>query len=380
MQAAEIIFVTDEIEQKTQRLVELLDRQNLGGILLNGQHNFAWLTAGRSNGIDLSRDNGAAFLLVRPDGKRFVIANNIEMPRLLAEEISSKDFEPVEIAWQAEKVSAGYVIESARRLIEQGAELAADIPLHSGTRAIDDIIARCRYSLTEEETSRYRDLGKEAGKAMRAVIDKLKPGESEIEIAAKVRTELWTFGINSIVTLAAADERIARFRHPLPTENRWRKTLLMVTCAKRGGLIASLSRIICVGAVPDDLMRKTEAAAYVNACLLAATQPGATGTGLYNAAARAYIERGFANEIDLHHQGGATGYRTRDWVAHPKCTETVQASQAFAWNPSLTGTKVEETFIVTDSGPVVITESPDFPRVLTVVDGREYFSPGVLSL
>lgn len=372
--------MTHETEEKTQRLVELLDRQNLGGILLNGQHNFAWLTAGRSNGIDLSRESGAAFLLVRPDGKRFVIANNIEMCRLLAEEISAKDFEPVEIAWQNEKASAAFVVESAKRLIEQGAELATDIPLHSGTRAIDDIIARCRYSLTEEENARYRDLGKDVGKAMRAVVDKLKPGESEIEIAAKVRAELWTFGINSIVTLAAADERLARFRHPLPTENRWRKTLLMVTCAKRGGLIASLSRIICAGAVPDDLMRKTEAAAYVNACLLAATQPGATGTELYNAAARAYIERGFANEIDLHHQGGATGYRTRDWVAHPKCTETVQTSQAFAWNPSLTGTKVEETFIVTDSGPVAITESPDFPRVSTVVDGREYFSPGVLSI
>ena len=155
---------------------------------------------------------------------------------------------------------------------------------------------------------------------------------------------------------------------------------MLVTCAKRRGLITSLSRIVCIGEVPDELKQKTEATAYVNACLLDASRPGATGAELYKIAADAYAAKDFANEINRHHQGGAAGYKTREWVAHPHNTEVVQPNQAFAWNPSITGTKVEETCIATENGVEVITASPDFPHITTVVNGREYISPGILSL
>jgi hypothetical protein len=55
-------------------------------------------------------------------------------------------------------------------------------------------------------------------------------------------------------------------------------------------------------------------------------------------------------------------------------------NQAFAWNPSITGTKVEETIVVANDAFEVITRSPDFPTIATVIDGREYLSPGVLTL
>jgi Xaa-Pro aminopeptidase len=67
-----------EIEIKTERLRKMLAGENLGGVLLNAQHNFAWLTGGKSNGINLSSESGTCFLLVGGDGKRFVLANNIE--------------------------------------------------------------------------------------------------------------------------------------------------------------------------------------------------------------------------------------------------------------------------------------------------------------
>ena len=379
-----------ELEEKTQRLVETLEREKIDAVLLNSQHNFAWLTGGGSNGIDMGRENGAASLLVTRGGRRFLIANNIEMPRMLSEEVAAEilnaDFEPVEYSWQDEKAQGGFVIEKVKQLLEAGATIATDIPVDPAAPAIENKIANCRYRLTSCEIDRYRTLGHDAGTAVRRVIDKLQLGETELEIAEKMRHELALGGMASVVTLVAADERISRFRHPLPTANSWKKTLLLVTCAKRGGLIVSLSRMVHAGSVPDELKIKTEGAAYVNACLLDATRSGATGAELYAAAAEAYSEKGFADEINRHHQGGAAGYKTREWIAHPQSAEVVLPGQAFAWNPTITGTKVEETCITAVDGAdgadgiEVITTSPDFPQIVSSVKGREYFSAGIFSL
>ncbi len=360
-----------ELDEKTARLVQMLDANSLDAVIINAQHNFAWLTGGGSNGIDLSRENGAASLLVTADGKRYILASNIEMPRMLVEEVSSADFEPVEYNWQDEKASASFVIDKAKDLAN--GEVATDYQIESK-------LAQCRYRLAAEEIERYRSLGSDAGSAVRKVIDNIEPGLSEIDVAEKLRHELALGGMTSVVTLVAADERISRYRHPVPTANHWNKTLLLVTCAKRHGLIASLSRMVCAGDVPGELKIKTEAAAYVNACLLNATRSGVTGAELYQVAATAYAEKGFADEINRHHQGGAAGYRTRDWVAHPASREVIQENQAFAWNPSITGTKVEETFVLTANGIETLTASPDFPTITTVIDGQTYSSPGVLSI
>lgn len=263
-------------------------------------------------------------------------------------------------------------------VLEKAATLCGGIV--ASDHAIENKIAPCRFSLTDDEIVRYRSLCSDAVAAVRQSIAAISRGDTEIEIAEKLRHELAKSRMDSIVTLVAADERIASFRHPVPTANRFEETLLLVTCAKRGGMIVSLSRMICVGEVPHELKRKTEAAAYVNAHLLDATRPGATGADLYKAAANAYAEKGFAGEINLHHQGGAAGYRTREWVAHPTSTDVVQQDQAFSWNPSITGTKVEDTCIVTRNGIETLTLPADFPLIVTAVGGRDYFSPGILSL
>lgn len=368
-----------EIETKTARLVSMLEREGLDAVLLNAQHNFAWLTGGGTNGVDMSRENGVASILVTRSGKRFVLANNIEIRRIIGEEVSKDLFDPIEYPWQGEKAVSGLVVEKARSVLESTAKLASDIPTGL-LPVIEHKIAQCRYQLTKDEVDRYRSLGKDTGCAARSVMERIEPGQTEVEIAAALQNELAAYNISSSVTLIAADERISKFRHPVPTATRWSKTLMLVTCAKRYGLIASLTRIVCAGGVPAELAEKTMAAALVNARLYAATRPEAIGAGLYKTAVDAYAEAGFPNEIDLHHQGGAIGYRTREWVAHPHSTDVVQSNQAFAWNPSITGTKIEDTIIVGESGFEMITRSPDFPTISVELAGREYHSTGILSI
>jgi Xaa-Pro aminopeptidase len=367
-----------ELDEKTERLTRMLAAKDLGGVLLTLQPNFSWLTCGGRNGIDLSREAGAGALLVRKDGKRFVLANRIEMPRLLDEEISAEDFEAVEFSWEEER-SGSFLTDRARTLMTGTETLGSDADLNGSLLTEADVSA-CRLELTVQEIERYRSLGQDAGELLGDLMRTLETGASEREVASLVADTLATRDIHSVVLLVAADDRIKKYRHPTPTNRTWEKTLMVVVCARRHGLIASLTRLICSDDVPADLASRTIAAAKVNAQLFAATRTGASGAELYKLADNAYAEAGFPGEVHRHHQGGACGYRTRDWVAHPASTELVKTNQAFAWNPSVTGTKVEETCIAFESGIEVITSSPNWPSLSVDGGDRNYSLPDVLSL
>lgn len=368
----------NELEIKTERLVQMLKAENFGGVLLNSQHNFAWLTAGANNGVDLSRENGVSSLLIRNDGKRFILANRIEMPRMLAEEVSENDFEPIDFAWETEKANPNLLLDTAKNLLENHSSLATDIFFNPQNRIVEGLIAKSRFQLTTEEIKRFQQLGNDAGKVVGKIHEQIEIGQTEIEIANIVRFELGKRNINSVVTLVAADERISKYRHPIPTENSWKKVLMVVVCAKRSGLIASLSRIFCFGEIPEDLRKKTDAVAKVHAEMINATHQNSNGKQIFEIAKKSYSDVGFTNEEVKHHQGGACGYKTRDWVAHPDLAEQVYLNQAFAWNPSITGTKSEETFLVNENGIEVITKSGNFPVIRNVIDGKEYFTPDIL--
>ena len=129
----------------------MLQANKLGGVLISSQPNFSWLTAGGTNGVDLSREVGTGALLVRNDGKRFVLANRIEMPRLLSEELPAEEFEPVEFPWEEEKASPEFLPALAMTLLGKDKPLASDIGHGPGTVAIEAAVARCRYQLTSSE-------------------------------------------------------------------------------------------------------------------------------------------------------------------------------------------------------------------------------------
>src|SRR5918912_3865030 len=277
-----------EIAEKTERLTRMLAAEGLGGVVLVAQPNFAWLTAGGNNGIDASREQGACALLVGADGKRYVLASRIEMARMLEEELAGAEFEPVEYGWEEEKTSPTFIAELATKVIGNGVALGSDLPLGSNVKAIDGAVSRCRYQLTPPELERLKHLGRDAGEVMGAVARSLTQGLKESEIARQMTDALAARGMRSVVTLVAADERIAKYRHPVPTEKTWERVIMLVTCARRHGLIASLSRIVCAGEVSEDLRRRMDASARVNAKLLAATRPGAVGSELYKTAADAY--------------------------------------------------------------------------------------------
>ena len=75
-----------------------------------------------------------------------------------------------------------------------------------------------------------------------------------------------------------------------------------------------------------------------------------------------YTEAGFPEEWKLRHQVDMIGYASREIIATPKTHQKIKVGQAFAWNPSIKGNKAKETFVLTESGPEVITRVPGKER------------------
>jgi Xaa-Pro dipeptidase len=132
------------------------------------------------------------------------------------------------------------------------------------------------------------------------------------------------------------------------------------------------------GPLPAELEARFKSAAQVNAALLDATRVGAKSSDLFRIAQEAYAAEGFPGEERFHHQGGATGYGEREWVATPNGAETVVNNQAFAWNPSIRGGKSEDTVILRDGKIEWLTATPELPVIRASANGRNYPAAGVL--
>jgi Xaa-Pro aminopeptidase len=368
-----------ELDAKAERVVRLARESNLAGILIATQHNFAWLTGGRSNRVDGSRERGNGELLVAADGRRFVLANSIESGRVSGEALDGLDYQLIEYSWTDERADPSLSIRLAQQTLG-GGEIGADV-VGSPAAFVESQIARLRVPLLAEEIERLRRLGRETGVVVGSAVRTLEPGMTENQVAAVVGSALVAHGIRPVVLLVGADDRIARYRHPVATNRVWRARLLVACCAERDGLIVALSRMVSATPVNGDLGARTRATADVFAALLDATRADATGAQLFQTAASAYERAGFPGEERLHHQGGAIGYRAREWVAHPASQDVVRPAQAFAWNPSITGTKVEDTCLIDETDRIeVITTSPEWPSSVRYVRGSQVRIPDVLEL
>jgi antitoxin VapB len=377
---------TEEVHRKVEQLARLAHEEHLGGVMVSAHHNFAWLTAGRSHRIDSSHDAGTVHLFVSRAGRRFVLTDTIEAARVTDETLAGLDFELRAYPWMDD-------LEDPSRIARLAAdaagspEIGSDVP-SDHARSLEPRIADLRATLDPDELPRYRQLGETAAGILADVIRGCRPGAGEDDVAREVTLALLQVGITPVVLLVAGDQRIAKYRHPIPTPAPWSQRLLVGLCGEREGQIVALSRMISVR--PDaDLLARTHAAARVCAALLDATRPGVTGAALFDVAVSAYAKEGFRGEERLHHQGGTIGYRAREWLAHPSSRAQVRPPQAFAWNPTITGTKIEETVLL--YGPeegsrqpggslVVVTDSPGWPSIHIEAQGQRVALPDVLVL
>jgi Xaa-Pro aminopeptidase len=358
-----------ELETKLTRIGELLAEHNLDALLLQGVTNFAWVTCGASSYVNTASNDSVAALLITPTG-RHIFTNNIEAPRLeQGEGLKEQGWEFHVSGWQEASDAVASIAGDLR--------LGADGP-YPGAQDLSREIPRLRMNLLPAEQERFRALGHLCAEAMNQAIRAVQPGMTEFQIAAILGAEAQRRGVLPIVNLIATDERIFSFRHPLPTAKQMDRYAMLVLCGRQHGLVCSITRLVHFGPLPDELRRKAEAVATVDAAFIAATRPGQSLSEVFKTGQAAYAKEGFPDEWRLHHQGGPAGYEPREIVATTDTHDVVAAGQVYAWNPSITGTKSEDTILVHEEGFEILTEIEGWPTVSAVVDGQSIPRPATL--
>ena len=347
---------TMEVERKLRSVRVWLEFHDLGAVLLVSQDWFAWITGGGRSHISIGEREGVASVLVCRD-EAYLLTTNIEFDRLLTEEVSAaRPFVGIARPWH-EVVAT---VDLIRDLADPSATVS-DLGLEGIRRAPADL-ATLRYTLLPPEVDRYRALGADAAAAVEAACRAARPGDAEHDVAARLAAEATARDILPLVNLVATDDRIALYRHPLPTARSVGRTILVALTGRRVGLHASLTRMVSFGPPDAETARRYEAVARVDAREILESRPGASLGGVFEAGVSQYAEDGWEGQWRLHHQGGLTGYAGREIFAVFGARHELTAHQAVAWNPSITGVKSEDTVLVTERGPDVLTRTGEWPE------------------
>lgn len=341
--------------ERVAPLRELMKQKGLESIVLRRNPNLAWAIAGRAH-VPTTIDAACFDLIITQEGAT-AITNVVEAPRLIAEEL------PSEVIVKAIKWSEGRDPQ-----LPTGTKVGSDQP---GADRIDlgTEIEIIRASLIESDVVRYKEICSDAAIALGNAMKQVVSSDREIDVAGLITHALWQADLEIAFLGVAGQERVHKFRHPLPTDAVIGNRASASICAKRKGLIASVTRIVSFEPISDAMAKDYEAIFKVEAAMLDATVVGKPFSDPVNAAIAAYPANGFdGDEWVKHHQGGPTGFLPRDWPANTGSARLIANNQPIAWNPTGKGFKAEDTILATNSGVKILSMDPDWPSF--EVNGR----------
>lgn len=361
-----------EIAIKVDRLKKAMVEEGLDAVIINKSNNFSWITAGASNIITRYCEEGVTSIVITKEGGQYILANNIEYPRIVMEEnIEELGFEIKSQYWY-EDLHLDYV----KQIVGSG-KYGADVKFPGAVDA-NALINRCQYSLTDNDIARYLYLGETFSKALEECISKVRPGDVELDIVGRINEALWKHDIDTVLYLVAGDERIQNFRHCIPTHNKIGKKMMVSCNGRYKGLVTKTTRFVCFGDPGEAFLKQYDDTLDIENQMMAATTIGTDDIVPHRLAKELYAKKGYPEMWKVHHQGGPQGYTNGYYLVTEENHGVIQENQCYCYNPSITGTKTEDGFIVTKEGPLMVTRPVLFPCKEAVVNGVTVKRPGVL--
>lgn len=329
-----------------------INSNNIDGVLLNRRSSFAWFSQGESS-MNFYTDFGLAFIYVDKNDAFCYTANNEQ--KRIEDKIFKGEFPVKSFSW----------VEGAPKNISkliEGKNINGDFSFLSIKEDFANI-KKLRYSLSTTHINIARELGKKSAYILENTMKNIKVGLTEFEIEAEIRYSFGKEGIECPVLLIASDENINKYRHPLATDSKANERFMAVLCCRYKGVVIALSRIIYFRKRTDEEKKRDEIICKINSTLISETNVGTSTKTLWDIMLKAYKENGVESEYLNHHQGGAIGFESREWILRPTLEETIVVNQMIAYNPTLIGTKAEETILIRDSSKETVTLGNDFPTL-----------------
>lgn len=355
----------EELAIKLNRIRSLMLTLGLDGVYLKRQDDFAWLTCGGQNYLGWG-DMGLCGLLVT-QAETHAITSVIEEPRMIEEEhLADYGFSVHAGLWYENDFES----KTLKALVPSG-KLGTDFPSGLGTN-VDGEIKKLRLSLTAGEVERLRQVGYQASLAMEEAVASLRPGMTEIEAVKRIAMALYDQGMEFTSLMCAADDRIYKYRHAIATTNRMKERVQIGGNMRKWGLTVCLSRYINFVPVTEEIRRQYRINQEIDCTMMANTVPGRPYSEPLAMAKALYEKYGYAKEFDRHHLGGPIGYANRDYRVDLHLPGTISENQAFCWNPSIAGTKSEDTIIAHKDGFEFVTRPILFPTNEVTVGGKTY--------
>jgi len=353
--------LNEEVVDKLKLIRNALSETGAIALRLRSTDWFAWATAGGSNAVLLTAETGVAEVLVTAQDA-WVLTDEIESQRLFDEELPA-NFKLHVNPWADSAVRESFVLE-----VTNGGKVESDRPT-SHESPLSPSLLNYKRVMMPSELERYRLVGRQASEAMTEVLSSAQPTWKEYQLAGAGAEALWARGLHPALTLVAGERRLPLYRHATPSSEPLGREAMMVFCARGYGLYANLTRFISFGSLREAHSQLHRRVREIEARALNLCQPGTSLNAVYDALKNAYHQHGYPHAIQEHHQGGTTGYLAREIVANPTTTELLGSHMAFAWNPSLPGAKIEDTFVILGNGKLEnLTFEPNWPHV--EVEGR----------
>jgi len=310
--------------------------------------------AGGDNTVSLAGNRGVA--AAGYDGEEIeVITDHIETDRISNEEVSNEVTVHTFDWYETDLPTA--ISERAKT----PAVADIDVP---GLDLIDH--PQQHLPLTEREQEQFAELGRETAAVVETVAREVTPVMTERSAAGELACHLRKRGIAPLVVLVGSAERNQKYRHFTSKDVPLGDYVTLTVLGRRAGLHASLTRTVAFDP-PEWLTDRHRSTSRVSATALRATQRdgrrGGNAESVFSAIQRAYKAVGFPDEWHAHHQGGPAGYRGREWFAHPDGKQPLVLPKAYAWNPTISGTKSEDTNLVTEEKIELLTETGDWPTM-----------------